>query len=127
MSFLCSLPLAAQLFGACAPAAPLAVGYVEGEYVRMNEATDDRNLAALLRSEHDLTPTGVGDLRVYVPMSGHSEAQNPEPFKIPISELQPEVIADILEFSEPQVRLFGTIIDRATRQPQPAPDGEDAW
>ena len=33
MSFLCSLPLAAQLFGACAPAAPLAVGYVEGDYV----------------------------------------------------------------------------------------------
>ncbi|TGT83818.1 MULTISPECIES: HlyD family efflux transporter periplasmic adaptor subunit [unclassified Mesorhizobium] len=33
MSFLCSLPLATQLFGACAPAAPLAVGYVEGEYV----------------------------------------------------------------------------------------------
>jgi HlyD family secretion protein len=35
MSFLCSLPLAAQLFGACAPSAPLAVGYVEGEYVLM--------------------------------------------------------------------------------------------
>ncbi|MBZ9675170.1 HlyD family secretion protein [Mesorhizobium sp. ES1-1] len=33
MSFLCSLPLAAQLFGACAPVAPLAVGYVEGDYV----------------------------------------------------------------------------------------------
>ncbi|RUW75661.1 MULTISPECIES: HlyD family efflux transporter periplasmic adaptor subunit [unclassified Mesorhizobium] len=33
MSLLCSLPLAAQLFGACAPAAPLAVGYVEGDYV----------------------------------------------------------------------------------------------
>ncbi|MGX5848249.1 HlyD family secretion protein [Mesorhizobium sp. PL10] len=33
MSFLCSLPLAAQLFGACTPAAPLAVGYVEGDYV----------------------------------------------------------------------------------------------
>lgn len=33
MSFFCSLPLAAQLFGACAPAAPLAVGYVEGDYV----------------------------------------------------------------------------------------------
>src|SRR5437870_12669063 len=94
---------------------------VEGEYVRMNEATDDRNLAGLLRSEYDLTPTGVGDLRVYVPMSGHSEAQNPQPFKIPISELQPEVIADILEFTEPQVRLFDIIIDRATRQPQPPP------
>jgi HlyD family secretion protein len=35
MSLLCSLPLAAQLFSACAPAAPLAVGYVEGDYVLM--------------------------------------------------------------------------------------------
>jgi HlyD family secretion protein len=33
MSFLCSLPLAASLFASCGPAAPLAVGYVEGEYV----------------------------------------------------------------------------------------------
>ena len=33
MSFLCALPLAAQFLGACAPAAPLAVGYVEGDYV----------------------------------------------------------------------------------------------
>ncbi|MDX8532118.1 HlyD family efflux transporter periplasmic adaptor subunit [Mesorhizobium sp. VK25A] len=33
MSFLCFLPLAAQLFGVCAPPAPLAVGYVEGEFV----------------------------------------------------------------------------------------------
>ncbi len=33
MSLLCSIPLAAQLFSACAPAAPLAVGYVEGEFV----------------------------------------------------------------------------------------------
>ncbi|MEW6629871.1 MAG: HlyD family efflux transporter periplasmic adaptor subunit [Pseudomonadota bacterium] len=35
MSLLCSLPLAAQLFGICAPPPPLAVGYVEGEYVLM--------------------------------------------------------------------------------------------
>ncbi len=33
MSFLCSLPLAASLFSACTPAAPFAVGYVEGDYV----------------------------------------------------------------------------------------------
>jgi HlyD family secretion protein len=31
-SWLCLLPLAATLFGACAPAEPLAVGYVEGEF-----------------------------------------------------------------------------------------------
>jgi HlyD family secretion protein len=33
MSFLCATPLAASLFSACGPAAPLAVGYVEGEFV----------------------------------------------------------------------------------------------
>jgi HlyD family secretion protein len=33
MSFLCSLPLAAQLFSACGATAPLAVGYVEGDFV----------------------------------------------------------------------------------------------
>lgn len=33
MSFLCSLPLAAYLFSGCSAAAPLAVGYVEGDFV----------------------------------------------------------------------------------------------
>jgi HlyD family secretion protein len=33
MSFLCSIPLAASLFSACAGPLPLAVGYVEGEFV----------------------------------------------------------------------------------------------
>jgi HlyD family secretion protein len=35
MSMLCSLPLAASLFTACGPPPPLAVGYVEGEFVRL--------------------------------------------------------------------------------------------
>lgn len=33
MSFVCAIPLIASLFSACAEPAPLAVGYVEGEYV----------------------------------------------------------------------------------------------
>ncbi|MBX3577249.1 MAG: HlyD family efflux transporter periplasmic adaptor subunit [Rhizobiaceae bacterium] len=33
MSFVCSIPLIASLVGACAAPEPLAVGYVEGEYV----------------------------------------------------------------------------------------------
>src|SRR2546423_1260018 len=96
---------------------------VEGEYVRMNEATDDQNLSRILNSEYNLTASGVNDLRVYVPMSGHSEAANPLSFKIPISELQPEVVADILEFTEAQVRLFGGITDRASRRPQTQTSG----
>ncbi|MFC6491137.1 HlyD family secretion protein, partial [Nitratireductor sp. GCM10026969] len=33
MSMLCAIPFAAALFAACATPEPLAVGYVEGEYV----------------------------------------------------------------------------------------------
>lgn len=36
MSILCSIPFAAQLFSACAGPAPLAVGYVEGDYVQLS-------------------------------------------------------------------------------------------
>src|SRR5438046_2694374 len=32
MSFICSIPLIASLISSCAGPAPLAVGYVEGEY-----------------------------------------------------------------------------------------------
>ena len=35
MSMFCAIPFAAWLFSACGPAAPLAVGYVEGEYVHL--------------------------------------------------------------------------------------------
>ena len=35
MSFVCAIPLVASLFSSCAGPAPLAVGYVEGEFVLM--------------------------------------------------------------------------------------------
>lgn len=35
MSMLCAVPLLSALFSACAPAGPLAVGYVEGDYVTL--------------------------------------------------------------------------------------------
>ncbi len=33
--FLCALPLISSLFAACGAGAPLATGYVEGDYVLM--------------------------------------------------------------------------------------------
>jgi HlyD family secretion protein len=47
MAWYCALPFAAQLFGACAAPAPLAVGYVEGEYVMLApiEVAQVRDLA----------------------------------------------------------------------------------
>ncbi|MGE3601160.1 MAG: ATP-binding protein [Dehalococcoidia bacterium] len=88
---------------------------VEGEYVRMDEPNDRRDLNDILQTRYGLTPGGVGDFRVYVPASGHSEAADPSRFKVPIAAFQPEVMAEILEFSEPQIRMFGALTEAAKK------------
>ncbi|MDP9203611.1 MAG: ATP-binding protein, partial [Gemmatimonadota bacterium] len=93
---------------------------VEGEYVRMNEGTIDRSMVHLLEERHGLQPRGVTDLRVYVPSAGDTAADQPIRFKVPIAALDPGVVADILELSEPQVRMFGTVTSNAARRPRPA-------
>jgi DNA helicase HerA-like ATPase len=89
---------------------------VEGEYVRMNEPTVDPDLAQSLAVDFGLGPAGVPDLKTYVPSAGTSEAASPIEFKVPISAIRPEIIADVLEFSEPQTRMFGGITAAAARQ-----------
>jgi DNA helicase HerA-like ATPase len=93
---------------------------VEGEYVRMNEQTSDKLLEAALHSEFSLEAKGVKDLRVYVPSSGSSDAEKPIQFKVPLSQLPLGVVADILEFTEPQVRMYGTITERVAKNAVPA-------
>ena len=88
---------------------------VEGEYVRMNEQTTDPHLITVLDQEYHLPAQGVNDFRVYVPSSGKSAAEVSMPFKVPISGLYPEVVADILELSEAEIRVFEMVTAQATR------------
>lgn len=88
---------------------------VEGEYVRMDDPTSDEALADTLRRDFELEPAGVNDLRVYVPSSGTSDAAAPIAFKVPLAAIDINVIADILELSEPQLRMLGTITAAAIR------------
>ena len=85
---------------------------VEGEYVRMGDSSDDPRMIDLLRDEHGLEAQGIEDFHVYVPASGNTAAEAPVRFKVPISAMEPEIIADILEFSEGHVRMF----EAATKQ-----------
>jgi len=89
---------------------------VEGEYVRMNEATADANMAKLLTDAYGLEPSGVTDFRVFVPSSGASDAVSPTQFKVPLAALEPQVVGDILEFTEAQVRMFDRVCDAARRR-----------
>lgn len=86
---------------------------VEGEYVQMNMPTSDQRLIPVLKNKFGIDPEGISNFRVYVPQSGHSEAQNPIRFKVPIAELDTYVLSDLMELSEPQIRLLESQIDYA--------------
>lgn len=79
---------------------------VEGEYVRMNEPTSDERLISILKRSFELAPKSVADVSVYVPSSGASDAVSPTRFKVPIAAVEPHVIGDLLELTEPQMRML---------------------
>lgn len=89
---------------------------VEGEYVRMNEPNDRADMNSVLKSDFNLDPLGVTDFQTFVPSSGDSEAASPIRFKVPISQLDISVIADIKEFSEPQFRMFERVVEETQRR-----------
>ncbi|MEU6721952.1 ATP-binding protein [Nonomuraea sp. NPDC046802] len=94
---------------------------VEGEYVRMDQGNDEPHLARLLEERFDeRRPRGMPDCRVYVPNAGMTDAPDPIPFKVPIADVPEEIVADILELSEPQVRMWGAITAQARRQAEKA-------
>lgn len=90
---------------------------VEGEYVSMNEANQDPRMVSLIESQYGLHPQGIQDFKVYVPQSGDSAAVNPIAFKVPISQVDIEILVDLLgEASEPQVRMLYLITDQARKK-----------
>ncbi|MFI0423520.1 ATP-binding protein [Spongiactinospora sp. 9N601] len=94
---------------------------VEGEYVRMDKGNDEPHLARLLEERFDeRRPRGIPDFRVYVPNAGMTDAPDPLPFKVPIADVPEEIVADVLEFSEAQVRMWGAITGQARRNAEKA-------
>ena len=88
---------------------------VEGEYVKMNEPDNRPEMNRILRENYSIDPEGINDFRVYVPSSGSSDADDPIRFKVPISELDISIVADILEFSEPEFRMYERAIEATQR------------
>jgi DNA helicase HerA-like ATPase len=94
---------------------------VEGEYVRMDQGNDERHLARILEERFtERRPRGIPDCRVYVPNAGISDASRPITFKIPIADVPDEIVANILDLTEPQVRMWTAITSQARRQAESA-------
>jgi hypothetical protein len=85
----------------------------------MNEPDDRPDLKLILRENYSITPEGIKDFRVYVPSSGESDADHPSRFKVPIAELDISIISDILEFSEPEFRMYQRAVEATQRTSSP--------
>ena len=90
---------------------------VEGEYVQMNDAQTRPDLNRILRERYSIDPAGIDDFQVFVPSSGSSDADHATRFKVPIAELDISIVADILEFSEPEFRLYEMAVEASQRTP----------
>lgn len=81
MSLLCTLPFAASLFSTCAAPAPLAVGYVEGEYVLLAPIETAQVMAVAVRRGDRVAPGRViamldrGDAEIAVAQAEAALAQ----------------------------------------------------
>jgi len=75
---------------------------IEGEYVKMNEPTDE--LQTLL-SEFGEKPEGVNDLKVYVPAQNSSFNQDSKKFGISLADFDLEIFSEILGLS-PFERIY---------------------
>jgi DNA helicase HerA-like ATPase len=78
----------------------------EGEYTTMNAPTENPQMLAALR-KRGLSPLGAKKTRLFV-LAGRAPANPQHPdrrsFKIAFDELSPNVLAEILDLSEPQER-----------------------
>lgn len=88
---------------------------VEGEYVRMNELQDQPDMKRILRERYAIAPEGIQDFQVYVPSSGSSYAEQASSFKVPMAELDISIVSDILEFSEPEFRMYDRTVEATQR------------
>jgi len=93
---------------------------VEGEYVKMNKPTSDVRLIPILNEKYGIHQEGIKDFIVYVPQSGHSDAENPVHFKVPISAVDPYVLSDIMELSEAQARMLESMMVKAANISRPS-------
>jgi DNA helicase HerA-like ATPase len=84
---------------------------IEGEYVRLNEPTEE--LIPIL-SDFDERPAGAKDFRVYVPAPNSSLNPNARKFGIPFSDLDLEIFSEVLDLT-PFERVYLLEVARRTK------------
>lgn len=79
---------------------------VEGEYVDMDKPSKQKQLLKLFE-EFGIKPTGIGALDVYHPVD--TEPSRPDisqPFSVRFSNVEPQILAEIMGLTQPQHERF---------------------
>ena len=86
---------------------------IEGEYISMEKPTTE--LKEKLK-RFDLAPKGLENFFVYYPVAGECEKPKAIPFDVEFSSMDPYILAEILNFTEAQERVFFELMGKLTEK-----------
>lgn len=78
---------------------------VEGEYVDMDQPSNEKSLLSLHKRFHT-QPDGLGNVKVYHCINTDPSRRDSKEFSIRFSHLRPEVLSEIMQLSEVQEQIF---------------------
>lgn len=83
---------------------------VEGEYVSLDEPSQEKSLLELLKN-YGYEPGGLKDFQVFYPVAGESARSDAIPFTIKTSDLDPSIISELIEAEEAQERRLLDVVE----------------
>jgi len=83
---------------------------VEGEYVRLDEPSQEEALLGLLKG-YGYEPEGLEDFQVFYPVAGESARDDAIPFTIRTQDLDPLIISELIEAEEAQERRLLDVVE----------------
>jgi len=89
---------------------------VEGEYVRMDEASEEPSRKPLMKKKMDyfgIEPKGIENIKVIkCPYTESAREELAEEYGIRFANVNPYILTEILEFSTPQMERFTEVYNR---------------
>jgi len=83
---------------------------VEGEYVRLDDPSQEKALFELLKG-YGYKPAGLENFQVFYPVAGESARDDAIPFTIRTSDLDPLIISELIEAEEAQERRLLDVVE----------------
>lgn len=97
---------------------------VEGEYIRMDQPTDEEHLIPLLEA-YEKKAEGLTNFEVFHPVASETARENATPFTIHIQDIDPLVISELIEAEEAQERRLISVIEDLTKSKTASKEEKD--